>query len=717
MKLLPILTVAARKSSREPDPRSESYPRDLAQFRQEEKREQFRALISGDLQCIPEENRIIGGQFAGALTWRWHAFLPQLFCGATVLDSRTVLTAGHCCYKFEGQYSTGDLVDRYDVEVGMVNLNDLPGDNPGNAHRKLYRAQRFVRHPDYREDSESAENDVCLIFTRKPISMNNGVAPACLPDDGIPDPDVDLSAEAPPVCFTAGFGKYDYNVQQLSSKLKEMKANIYDVDQCNEKFEDVWGYGIREESEICAGDISGTNSTCSGDSGSSLICIENDMPVIRGVTSWGVDGCRRAGFPGVFARTSNFLDWIKDEQRKFKMEANGQDICDEGLASDCYNGCVKSHIPNWGSNGIMGTPIKGGSWECTEGANTCSYICDEGSQDTGITTRCDGGEWRVPNNRQLKYGDCRRCNRRDWDFEVKEIEKKTDLKFVCNLSDNTEVECTIWCPTKATGYKLNCDRKIRLSDDSWSRNNWNPEDLWTDEEGLKINCDDDSFPAPPGEPEVPTGPDGPSGPDGPEEPKNPCGPVPHPTVGGEWICGEENGRETCHHTCPGGIRTDIVTTCMESGWSGVSKGVIKKASCEKCVLSDLLADHPTDGEWDCTNDGTSVVCSLDCSNTEHSPEDVSKFVCERKKGKTILIGAQRCDAPPVVLPECDVASLEEYLKGKYPDYVFDEADWNLSKLDSSGKIAHNCAKNKGKCKVKKGKVSWNVKVKGDLSCA
>ena len=54
MKLLPILAVAARESSKEPDPRSESYPRDLAQFRQEEKRSQFRALISGDLQCIPE---------------------------------------------------------------------------------------------------------------------------------------------------------------------------------------------------------------------------------------------------------------------------------------------------------------------------------------------------------------------------------------------------------------------------------------------------------------------------------------------------------------------------------------------------------------------------------------------------------------------------------------------------------------------------------------
>ena len=56
MKLLPILAVAleAKRGTKEPDPRSDSYPRDLAQFRQEEKREQFRSLIGGDLQCIPE---------------------------------------------------------------------------------------------------------------------------------------------------------------------------------------------------------------------------------------------------------------------------------------------------------------------------------------------------------------------------------------------------------------------------------------------------------------------------------------------------------------------------------------------------------------------------------------------------------------------------------------------------------------------------------------
>ena len=57
MKLLPIVAVAARNGIKEPDPRSDSYPRELAQFRHQEKRSQFRALISGDLECIPEVRR------------------------------------------------------------------------------------------------------------------------------------------------------------------------------------------------------------------------------------------------------------------------------------------------------------------------------------------------------------------------------------------------------------------------------------------------------------------------------------------------------------------------------------------------------------------------------------------------------------------------------------------------------------------------------------
>jgi hypothetical protein len=120
-------------------------------------------------------------------------------------------------------------------------------------------------------------------------SFNNGVTPACLPDDDIRDPD--KSPDFPPHCYTAGFGKYDFS-SGLSEDLREMPADIYTNEVCNEKFKHEFGYSVREETEICAGDITGFNSTCNGDSGSSLICIENEMPVLRGVTSWGVSGCQ-----------------------------------------------------------------------------------------------------------------------------------------------------------------------------------------------------------------------------------------------------------------------------------------------------------------------------------------------------------------------------------------------------------------------------------------
>jgi len=710
MKLLPIIAVVARKSSKEPDPRSDSYPRDLAQFRQEEKREQFRSLIGGDLQCIPEESRIIGGNLAGALTWRWHAWLPQINCGATVIDSRTILTAGHCCYRHENSFTTGELLDRYEVEVGLTNLNHAPGSTEGNRYRKLYRAQRFVKHPDYRQDAESAENDVCLIFTKKAINMNDGVSPACLPDADIRDPD--KNPDFPPFCYTAGFGKYDF-FSGLSVNLREMPADVYTNDVCNEKFKHEFGYSVREDSEICAGDITGFNSTCNGDSGSSLICIENEMPVLRGVTSWGVRGCQEEGYPAVFARATKFVSWIKHESKKFMMEANGEDICtDENIpASDCYNGCVVSHIPNWGASSGDKTPIVGGNWVCTDGGNSCNYFCDNNNQDTGIETSCqvnDFGEkqWKEPRNSVLQYGNCIKCNRRDWSLSFKEVLENTDLSVVCDLEDNTSVTCTVWCPTKATGYKLNCNRDSRGSERPWSLNNWRSDDLWTQEDGLKINCNGEEMPSPAEDPNSP------------EEPNDgSCGAVSHNAgAGGSWVCGEENGKQVCHHTCAGDIKTGISTTCLNGAWTGVSKSSFKKAKCSNCVLSEILAEHPTDGNWNCTNNGPDVVCDLDCSETEHSPEQSSQILCTRKKGIMNQTGPERCDAPPVVEPVCDVASLIKYFADKHPEYGFDEDDWNFSKLSSSGKLGHNCEKNKGKCQIKNGKLSWKVKIKGNLSC-
>lgn len=53
-----------------------------------------------------------------------------------------------------------------------------------------------------------------------------------------------------------------------------------------------------------------------GDSGGPLTCKENNTSVVYGVVSWG-DQCGKKNKPGVYARVTNFLDWIKAKTQAF----------------------------------------------------------------------------------------------------------------------------------------------------------------------------------------------------------------------------------------------------------------------------------------------------------------------------------------------------------------------------------------------------------------
>ena len=72
-----------------------------------------------------------------------------------------------------------------------------------------------------------------------------------------------------------------------------------------------YGWNQIDDDMIMAGYSSGGYDSCQGDSGGPMVVRDvNDTEWLQvGVVSWGY-GCAEAGYPGVYARVSYFIDWI-----------------------------------------------------------------------------------------------------------------------------------------------------------------------------------------------------------------------------------------------------------------------------------------------------------------------------------------------------------------------------------------------------------------------
>uniref|UniRef100_A0A3B3CRK7 Serine protease 27-like n=1 Tax=Oryzias melastigma TaxID=30732 RepID=A0A3B3CRK7_ORYME len=148
----------------------------------------------------------------------------------------------------------------------------------------------IVCHPDY--DSDTYNNDVCLLKLSAPVQFNQYIQPVCLASQSSAFHDGTSS-------WVTGFG-YSPDV------LQEVNVPIVGPNRCR------CYYGDSNEitdNMLCAGLENGGKDSCQGDSGGPLVILRDSTWIQGGVVSFG-QGCAQPEKPGVYARVSEYQDWI-----------------------------------------------------------------------------------------------------------------------------------------------------------------------------------------------------------------------------------------------------------------------------------------------------------------------------------------------------------------------------------------------------------------------
>ncbi|XP_046585190.1 transmembrane protease serine 9-like [Haliotis rubra] len=209
------------------------------------------------IRAVATTTRIVGGIAAQQGPYDSYASLNiggsiNPVCGATIIDSCTILTASHCV--------DGRTADEIQVNVGdhttigsttQLTVNSVQMHENYNTQTTGHKLQLGTSHYDF--------------YLRPPGGQQ--------PDDYL---------------------------------LQEVSVPTFDGITCDAD-SNILVQMTDPNNQVCAGQAG--KDSCQGDSGGPLYCQENGQQVLTGVVSYGTD-CGLDGYPGVYAKVSSYADWI-----------------------------------------------------------------------------------------------------------------------------------------------------------------------------------------------------------------------------------------------------------------------------------------------------------------------------------------------------------------------------------------------------------------------
>lgn len=275
-------------------------------------------------QNLKNTTRIIGGKEASPTAYPFMTALTRAgqeeispLCGASYIGGRYVMTAAHCI--------SNEVAAGIDVWIGGFDTTE-PDEGKRVAVAQIY------SHESY--DDYTTNNDIAILELVEEIE---GVTPIKMIT-----PEIEATLDDGFEFTVMGWGNTNTESTSYPQKLQEVNVPLYNREQCIADYtqEGSSESGITDQM-ICAGFVEGGKDSCQGDSGGPLVFQREGEWYQAGVVSFG-NGCAQANAPGVYARVSQYNQWIEEK----KAGVSYRQMSRIGFVEGTFDELLSYHVKN-----------------------------------------------------------------------------------------------------------------------------------------------------------------------------------------------------------------------------------------------------------------------------------------------------------------------------------------------------------------------------------